>query len=763
MSEQRYIRKRETADSGSAPYTADRAGDPFLGMAAQAGNQAMLSLFGGNSREAAASERRVDLPSAMRAKMEAAFGADFSNVRLYENPAVADAGANAVTSGSKISFAPGALDFTSFHGQALLGHELSHVVSQSLGESRGQGFLNDPGLEARADREGAMAAAGAVVSAGASPIVAPPVFGGGPVQASLNDKKKPSLHPVAAQPVEEQNPLIAAQPVVEQAPPEDPELAALGEALNGANDNNQALINGFQAERPKRNLLSRAFRAIGRRIAKSHRAAVDNYNNYTADFKRMGRWSRFKWALANPIAWLRGGSRSSRKDTEARNNKRSRLNAIADLLKGYYANRRGDDLTDENMSLLEAPEEQPQALENPARAEQNEAAPGGIKGFFKKAAALPGKAARGVGSLVKKVAGGVTDHAGTIGKLDRLACAPIMLHNAKTVKKAVGGLGSLVGSEKLANSPGWFDTKLGGDISTGVEGGLCMLASLGSLPGDVKGLEKNIGVGDTAETVGSALSMADDMLWTGKSGLGITNQFFTPKALAASLGKVDTSLGVASGAFKMAGAASKFVGAAKTHHKLKHRMNHMTEEERAYEKTMRQGRRFSKANMLSQGVGFLSGATTAARGIGSLTGIGALTTVPLYVAGNIISDLGGAGVNAVKSSMKHSTVEESMGLARKMKFLKQKLKGLSDDDAKYVALRGMGVESGSRSDAFEMITKIRAGRLRNDALDGKTAANNIVRDMNISNVGSRHSLGALITKLGGNADWKKKKANPFAP
>ena len=107
---------------------------------------------------------RVDLPDAMRAKMENAFGADLGAVKLYESQAVADAGAKAVTRGSDIAFAPGMLDFSSYGGQALLGHELSHVVSQARGEVTGGGFLNDQALEARADREGAMAASGQTVA-----------------------------------------------------------------------------------------------------------------------------------------------------------------------------------------------------------------------------------------------------------------------------------------------------------------------------------------------------------------------------------------------------------------------------------------------------------------------------------------------------------------------------------------------------------------------------------------------------------------------
>ena len=137
---------------------------------------------------------RVDLPEVMRARMEDSFGADFSNVKLYESQTVADAGANAVAQGSSIAFAPGKLDFTSFGGQALLGHELSHVVSQQRGEVTGGGFLNDYALEARADREGAMAARGESVYGGASaPLSAASAApAAGPMQA-MRDREQEEM------------------------------------------------------------------------------------------------------------------------------------------------------------------------------------------------------------------------------------------------------------------------------------------------------------------------------------------------------------------------------------------------------------------------------------------------------------------------------------------------------------------------------------------------------------------------------------------
>ena len=139
---------------------------------------------------AGASLRPVDLPVAIQAKMEASFGADLSAVKLYESDAVAECGAQAVAQGNRIAFAPGALDFASSKGQALLGHELSHVISQGRGEARGRGFLNDAGLEARADREGALAAAGKQIYAGsvAAPLsAASAASAAGPMQAKKHD------------------------------------------------------------------------------------------------------------------------------------------------------------------------------------------------------------------------------------------------------------------------------------------------------------------------------------------------------------------------------------------------------------------------------------------------------------------------------------------------------------------------------------------------------------------------------------------------
>ena len=138
---------------------------------------------------------QVDMPTVMREKMEDSFGMDLTAVKLYENKAVGEAGAEAVAQGSNIAFAPGKLDFSSTHGQELLGHEISHVASQAKGEVKGSGLVNDSALEARADREGFKAARGESVMSGhggasAALSSSSAASAAGPMQAKSGRKKK---------------------------------------------------------------------------------------------------------------------------------------------------------------------------------------------------------------------------------------------------------------------------------------------------------------------------------------------------------------------------------------------------------------------------------------------------------------------------------------------------------------------------------------------------------------------------------------------
>jgi Domain of unknown function (DUF4157) len=115
------------------------------------------------------------LPGGVRSKMERAFSADFSAVRVHEGAQAPGKGALAYAQGADLFFAPGRFDPHSESGQELLGHELAHVVQHAEGRAPGpqaKGAGGDATLEAEADAMGAAAARGQQVRAGAPRVVA---------------------------------------------------------------------------------------------------------------------------------------------------------------------------------------------------------------------------------------------------------------------------------------------------------------------------------------------------------------------------------------------------------------------------------------------------------------------------------------------------------------------------------------------------------------------------------------------------------------
>jgi hypothetical protein len=105
------------------------------------------------------------LPAATRSKMEGSFGADFASVRVHQGDAAPALGAQAFADGESVHFAPGRYQPGSQSGDALIGHELAHVVQQREGrvaspQGKDAAVVDDSALEAEADRMGEAAAAG---------------------------------------------------------------------------------------------------------------------------------------------------------------------------------------------------------------------------------------------------------------------------------------------------------------------------------------------------------------------------------------------------------------------------------------------------------------------------------------------------------------------------------------------------------------------------------------------------------------------------
>jgi hypothetical protein len=107
----------------------------------------------------------MPLPDPVQAKMEAAFGHDFADVRVHHGDEAESIGAVAYTRGAHLHFARGRWQPHTEQGQKLLAHELAHVVQQRAGRVAHPGgavpINADPALEREAERAGDRAVRGA--------------------------------------------------------------------------------------------------------------------------------------------------------------------------------------------------------------------------------------------------------------------------------------------------------------------------------------------------------------------------------------------------------------------------------------------------------------------------------------------------------------------------------------------------------------------------------------------------------------------------
>ncbi|WP_008309404.1 DUF4157 domain-containing protein [Leptolyngbya sp. PCC 6406] len=102
----------------------------------QGGQEAMTAPADVEQRIEQSRGQGQTLPSDIQGKMESAFGADFSGVRVHANSAESHqlneaVGARAFTTGQDIFFRQGAYSPSDRGGQELLAHELTHVVQQN--------------------------------------------------------------------------------------------------------------------------------------------------------------------------------------------------------------------------------------------------------------------------------------------------------------------------------------------------------------------------------------------------------------------------------------------------------------------------------------------------------------------------------------------------------------------------------------------------------------------------------------------------------
>lgn len=191
--------QRPQSETSSAPARPQAAASrrhparPPLQRQPAIGNQALARRLSGAPPAGVADA----LPRPLRAGLERALSADFSDVRVRTESARArEWNALAFAQGSEIHVAPGQWAPQTAKGRELLGHELGHVLQQRAGRVGTTGYLagerlnHDPALEREADAYGARAAPAAApwqADAFAPPVSARAGVPGGVVQRRGDD------------------------------------------------------------------------------------------------------------------------------------------------------------------------------------------------------------------------------------------------------------------------------------------------------------------------------------------------------------------------------------------------------------------------------------------------------------------------------------------------------------------------------------------------------------------------------------------------
>ena len=115
-------------------------------------NSVLLSVFEGRSKATSQMMgHRVNLAESINAKMQQSFGMDISGLQIYRSEAMKGTGMHGMAQGNKIVLGSD-VNLNTTEGQAILGHEISHIRAQSQGVGMGHGGLyKNASLEHQAD------------------------------------------------------------------------------------------------------------------------------------------------------------------------------------------------------------------------------------------------------------------------------------------------------------------------------------------------------------------------------------------------------------------------------------------------------------------------------------------------------------------------------------------------------------------------------------------------------------------------------------
>ena len=149
---EKKITPKGVQQNNAAPVQAKTNGIP---------NSVLTDVFAGRRHaDSSMMGHSQNLAPSIAAKMSRAFGMDLSGMQVYQSDAMKGTGMRGMAQGNKVVLSS-EVNLNTTAGQAVLGHEISHIHAQSQGVGMGHsGLYENAALEHQADTEGLLAAQG---------------------------------------------------------------------------------------------------------------------------------------------------------------------------------------------------------------------------------------------------------------------------------------------------------------------------------------------------------------------------------------------------------------------------------------------------------------------------------------------------------------------------------------------------------------------------------------------------------------------------
>ena len=154
-----YMKKKQAVQPTQTKKTEQL--NPMPQMTGGIPNSVLTDVFAGKRQaDSSMMGHSQNLAPSIAAKMSRAFGMDLTGMQVYRSDAMAGTGMRGMAQGNKVVLSSD-VDLNTTAGQAVLGHEISHIHAQSQGTGMGHsGLYENAALEHQADTEGLLAAQG---------------------------------------------------------------------------------------------------------------------------------------------------------------------------------------------------------------------------------------------------------------------------------------------------------------------------------------------------------------------------------------------------------------------------------------------------------------------------------------------------------------------------------------------------------------------------------------------------------------------------